>query len=161
MQELMLQSSCRMKQVLSKQARKLQATLEGCNPKIWITHSLTAVKCRATSVANNHLVDRLGSSKVFSQKCELSGRRRASFHFLACTTCAMQKHRRLSKNDFRTWVSRTQMIWSFKLASFPASLLASAPAGTQHVCPPILQLGSNPRQPRRKNSSILRASCHP
>ena len=85
----------------------------------------------------------------------------ASFHFSACTTCAMQKHRRLSKNDFRTWVSRSQMIWSFMLASFPASLLASASAGTQHVCPPILQLGSNPRQPRRKNSSILRASCHP
>ena len=24
-----------------KQARKLQATLEGCNPKLWLAHSLT------------------------------------------------------------------------------------------------------------------------
>ena len=40
-----------------EQARKLQATLEGCNPKLWITDwltdSLTGVKCRATSVAKN------------------------------------------------------------------------------------------------------------
>ena len=40
-----------------QQARKLQATLEGCNPKLWITysltHSLTGVKCRATGVAKN------------------------------------------------------------------------------------------------------------
>ena len=37
-----------------KQARKLQATLEGCNPKLCLaTDSLTGVKCRATSVAKN------------------------------------------------------------------------------------------------------------
>ena len=41
-------------QHLKKQARKLQATLEGCNPKLWITYSLTGVKCRATSVAKKH-----------------------------------------------------------------------------------------------------------
>ena len=45
------------KKGFSKQARKLQATLEGCNPKLWITDwltdSLTGVKCRATSVAKN------------------------------------------------------------------------------------------------------------
>ena len=37
--------------VQSQKARKLQATLEGCNPKLRLTHSLTRVKCRATSVA--------------------------------------------------------------------------------------------------------------
>ena len=37
-----------------KQARKLQATLEGCNPKLCpATHSLTGVECRATSIAKN------------------------------------------------------------------------------------------------------------
>ena len=37
-----------------KQARKLQATLEGCNPKLCpATDSLTGVRCRATSVAKN------------------------------------------------------------------------------------------------------------
>ena len=44
-------------QLRVKQARKLQGTLEGCNPKLWITDwltdSLTGVKCRATSVAKN------------------------------------------------------------------------------------------------------------
>ena len=43
-----------------QQARKLQATLEGCNPKLWLTrllvHSLTGVKCRATSVAKNIVI---------------------------------------------------------------------------------------------------------
>ena len=35
-----------------QQARKLQATLEGCNPKLRpLTDLLTVVKCRATSVA--------------------------------------------------------------------------------------------------------------
>ena len=39
---------------LSKQARKLQATLDGCNPKLRPpTDLLTGVKCRATSVAKN------------------------------------------------------------------------------------------------------------
>ena len=28
-------------EIVQKQARKLQATLEGCNPKLWITHWLT------------------------------------------------------------------------------------------------------------------------
>ena len=38
----------------NKQARKLQATLEVCNPKLCpLTDSLTGVKCRATSVAKN------------------------------------------------------------------------------------------------------------
>ena len=38
----------------NQQARKLQATLEGCNPKLCpATRSLTRVKCRATSVAKN------------------------------------------------------------------------------------------------------------
>ena len=41
----------------TKQARKLQATLEGCNPKLSLTDSLTGVKCRATSVAKNDVVD--------------------------------------------------------------------------------------------------------
>ena len=37
---------------LCKQARKLQATLDGCNPKLRPpTDLLTGVKCRATSVA--------------------------------------------------------------------------------------------------------------
>ena len=37
-----------------KQARKLQATLDGCNPKLRpLTDWLTGVKCRATSVAKN------------------------------------------------------------------------------------------------------------
>ena len=35
----------------SKQARKLQATLEGCNPKLSLARLRTGVKCRATSVA--------------------------------------------------------------------------------------------------------------
>ena len=35
----------------SEQACKLQATLEDCNPKLRLTHSLTGVKCRATRVA--------------------------------------------------------------------------------------------------------------
>ena len=34
-----------------QQARKLQATLEGCNPKLRLTDLLTGVKCRAISVA--------------------------------------------------------------------------------------------------------------
>ena len=39
---------------VSKQACKLQATLDGCNPKLRPpTDSLTGVKCRATSVAKN------------------------------------------------------------------------------------------------------------
>ena len=41
--------------LLLEQARKLQATLEGRQPKLWLTHwlthSLTGVRCRATSVA--------------------------------------------------------------------------------------------------------------
>ena len=41
---------------LLKQARKLQATLEDCNPKLWLAHSLTGVKCRATSVAKKYNV---------------------------------------------------------------------------------------------------------
>ena len=37
-----------------EQARKLQATLEGCNPKLRpLTDLLTGVKCRVTSVAKN------------------------------------------------------------------------------------------------------------
>ena len=41
-------------QFQKKQARKLQATLEGCNPKLCpLTGSLTGVECRATSVAKN------------------------------------------------------------------------------------------------------------
>ena len=36
---------------LSKQARKLQATLDGCNPKLRPpTDLLTGVKCRATYI---------------------------------------------------------------------------------------------------------------
>ena len=40
-----------------KQARKLQATLDGCNPKLRPpTDFLTGVKCRATSVTEkNHM----------------------------------------------------------------------------------------------------------
>ena len=39
-----------------KQARKLQATLEDANPKLWLTYSLTdgGVRCRATSVAKKN-----------------------------------------------------------------------------------------------------------
>ena len=36
-----------------EQARKLQATLEGCNPKLSLARLRTGVKCRATSVAKN------------------------------------------------------------------------------------------------------------
>ena len=44
--------------LVSKQARKLLATLEGCNPKLCpATRSLTGVKCRATSVAKNKMCD--------------------------------------------------------------------------------------------------------
>ena len=39
---------------MRKQARKLQSTLEVCNPKLRpLTDLLTGVKCRATSVAKN------------------------------------------------------------------------------------------------------------
>ena len=38
----------------NKQARKLQATLEGCNPELRLTRLLTGVKCRATSVAKKN-----------------------------------------------------------------------------------------------------------
>ena len=41
---------------IKKQARKLQATLDSCNPKLRPpTDLLTAMKCRATSVAKNYL----------------------------------------------------------------------------------------------------------
>ena len=40
-----------------EQARKLQATLEGCNSKLFpLTGSLTGVKCRATSVAKKNII---------------------------------------------------------------------------------------------------------
>ena len=43
---------------MEKQARKLQATPEGCNPKLCpATHSLTGVECRATSVAKKDKLD--------------------------------------------------------------------------------------------------------
>ena len=42
-----------------KQARKLQATLDGCNPKLRpLTDLLTGVKCRATSVAKKDILRR-------------------------------------------------------------------------------------------------------
>ena len=45
-----------------KQARKLQATLEVCNPKLSLTDLLTGVKCRATSVAKKSVSKGLKSA---------------------------------------------------------------------------------------------------
>ena len=46
-----------MSNITEKQARKLQATLDGCKPKLRPpTDLLTGMKCRATSVAKNLLM---------------------------------------------------------------------------------------------------------
>ena len=56
-----------------KQARKLQATLDGCNPKLCpLTDSLTGVKCIATSVAKKRFLEKLKllSARGQRAKCE-------------------------------------------------------------------------------------------
>ena len=46
-----------MSNITEKQARKLQATLDGCKPKLRPpTDLLTGMKCRATSVAKKYLM---------------------------------------------------------------------------------------------------------
>ena len=66
----------------TEQARRLQATLEGRQPKLWLTHSLThsltGVKCRVTSVAKKYI-----NSGVWKIKPELI---KSSWNDLACVS---------------------------------------------------------------------------
>ena len=55
-----------MSNITEKQARKLQATLDGCKPKLRPpTDLLTGMKCRATSVAKNKMLVKIVLSLYF------------------------------------------------------------------------------------------------
>ena len=57
----------------NQQARKLQATLKGCNPKLCPPSVLlTGVKCRATSVAKNPFGFLHSNPQILAERVELT-----------------------------------------------------------------------------------------
>ena len=81
-----------------KQARKLQATLEGCNPKLWLNHSLTGVKCRATGVAKKKTTRQgISTPMKFSNHFQ---RNSSKIHVQAIQGLKNSHERKLFRNQF-------------------------------------------------------------
>ena len=82
-----------------QQARKFQATLDGCNPKLCpLTDSLTGVKCRAISVAKNDGRGGVDCFGIFWLKIDRCSTLHLTMFGLSFELCPFQNFQRCFQN---------------------------------------------------------------